>query len=210
MIKKGNNMKNILLSLLIAILFSGCIVKNSQDSYKFKYFQSTDTTDFHAITRGLLQQLCPDIAKIKKALGENINPLYVTDFVNLENLKNHSKLGFILSDALKTDVTQLCKWPIEQIEFTKYLKIGKGGTRLLSRKPQDMRMSKINSNTYVLVGTYAVTQRQLIVSLKFINLRNGVILQSATKTIELTDEIINLEQKNSNPQPTNIYQPMVL
>ncbi|MEA2018084.1 MAG: FlgO family outer membrane protein [Campylobacterota bacterium] len=203
-------MKRIFLILLLTFFFTGCLLKKeNNDSYKFKYLHSTGVTNFSALTKNLLADLCPTILNIKKQ-KRRIEPLYITDFVNLNDLENHSQLGFLLSDEMKTNVTQDCNWPIFQVEFTKYLTIGKNGTKLLSRDTNDLKSRKLLQNTYGLIGTYNITQRQLILHLKLINLKNGVILKAATKRVTLTDEIINLEGKPNSFDPNSIYAPVVL
>ena len=201
-------MYKIITTLFLISLFTGCsMVKTSDDSFKFKYFQSTSTTNFAALTENLLKDICPTMKKIK-ASGKSLSPIYVTDFVNLEDLENNSKLGFILSDSLKTNVTQDCDWPIKEVEFTKYLSLGRNGTKLLSRNVSYIKDGSLNQDTYALVGTYIITQRQLMIYLKLINLKNGVILKSSSKRLSLTDEIKSLELDGDKGTP--IYQPMVL
>ncbi len=202
-------MRKIILTLTLTFLFSGCtLINSSSESFKFKYFQSTGTTNFNILTHNLLKDLSSTILNIKSK-RRNISPLYVTDFVNVKDLENRSQLGFILSDELKTNITQDLNWPIYQIEFSKYLKVGASGTKLLSRDISDLKYKNMDDNTYALVGTYAITQRQLLLYLKLINLKNGVILKSATKRLTLTDEIKNLEKKTEEMQP-QIFQPVVL
>ncbi|MEA3554663.1 MAG: FlgO family outer membrane protein [Campylobacterota bacterium] len=191
--------------LILSFLLSGCGINSYEDSFKFRYLHSTSVTNFSNLTEKLVNQLETDLYFVKPYA-----PLYITDFVNLKELENHSELGFMLTDELKTHVTQKFNIPIHEIEFTKYLKIGKNGTKLLSRKSNEIKNKKINSNTYGLIGTYAFTQRQLILYLKLVNLNNGVIIKSATQRTTLTDEIIHYELDESRNIPKNIYQPMVL
>ncbi len=201
-------MRQIIITLTLTFLFTGCSIMNSsQDAFKFKYLQSTSITDFHLFTKEVLDDLSTTILEIKSK-RKNISPLYVTDFVNLKELKNKSQLGFILSDALKTNITQDLNWPIYQIEFSKYLKIGSSGTSLMSREVDELKYTNIDDDTYALVGTYSLTQRQLILSVKLVNLNNGVIIKSATKSMDLTDEIIRLEQKEERVQ--QVYQPITI
>lgn len=202
-------MQKLIITLSLLFLLTGCsLINSSQESYKFKYFQSTEVTNFHLLTKELLKDLSLTILEIKSK-RKNISPLYVTDFVNIKELKNKSQLGFILSDTLKTNITQDLNWPIYQIEFTKYLKVGTKGTNLMSRDVDELKYKNIDENTYALVGTYAITQRQLILSLKLVNLKNGVILKSASKGIKLTDEIIKFEEKKEE-LPKQIYQPITI
>lgn len=206
-------MKKSFLVLIVLFLFSGCVLKKvDEDAYKFTYLHSTGVTNFSIFTKNLLKDLCPTIIDIKRN-KKKISPLYITDFVNLDKLENRSQLGFLLSDELKTNVTQDCNWPIYQVEFSKFLKLGENGTKLLSRDTKDIKNKNINPNTYGLVGTYSITQRQLIIYLKLINLNNGVIIKASTKRITLTDEILKLEHKRDTKKPfdpNSIYQPITL
>ena len=199
-------MRQISIILIVTFFLNGCsIIKENEDSFKFKYLHLTTTTSFDSLTADLLEQICPTIANVNKAK----TPIYVVDFVNLKDLQNNSELGFMLSDELKTQVTQMCNVPIYAIEYSKYLKIGPNGTKFLSRDLDELNNQKINRNTYVLVGTYAFTQRQLILYLKLIDLNSGVIIKSATEKTLITDEIIHLENKNRVSQ-NNIYTPVTL
>jgi len=198
-------MRQISIILIVTFFLNGCsIIKENEDSFQFKYLHLTTTTSFDSLTADLLEQICPTIANVNKAK----TPIYVVDFVNLKDLQNNSELGFMLSDELKTQVTQMCNVPIYAIEYSKYLKIGPNGTKFLSRDLDELNNQKINRNTYVLVGTYAFTQRQLILYLKLIDLNSGVIIKSATEKTLITDEIIHLEKKRKNTQ--TVYTPMVL
>jgi TolB-like protein len=203
-------MKQIIFTLVIAFFITGCVLKEmDNNSYKFTYLHSTGVTNFSALTKNLLKDLSPTILDIKR-YKKLIKPLYITDFVNLNNLDNKSQLGFLLSDELKTNVTQDYNWPIYQVEFTKYLKIGENGTKLLSRDIDDIKNKKLNRDTYALIGTYSITQRQLLIYLKLINLQSGVILRASTKRVTLTDEILKLEHKSKVQISSSIYQPLVI
>ncbi len=200
----------IILIFITSLTFSGCSVVNEyEDSFKFKYLHSTSVTAFDEVVEELLLQLCPTI---KELSTEHEKPFYVVDFVNLQDLENHSELGFMLSDELKTLVTQKCNRAVYSIEYTKYLKIGANGTKLLSRDIDELNRTKINRNTYALVGTYAMTQRQLILYLKLVDLRTGIIHKAATQKTTLTDEIIHFEKKprQSRLNSNTIYEPMSL
>jgi len=198
--------KFILIATVVAFFLEGCSVVNEYtDSYKFKYQHSTAVTDFSKITDILITKLEPTINKLPKQ-----TPIYVIDFTNLQYLENFSELGFLLSSEIKTHVTQKYNLRVKQIEYMKYLKIGKSGTKLFSREVKDLKTTNLLDCTYALVGTYAFTQRQLILYLNLVELRTGVILKSATYATEQTDEIIHLEQKSRQINQNTIYQPLVL
>lgn len=205
-------MKHFFIVALLSILFSGCtsIIKESEDSFKLKYYQSTATTNFNSLVEDLLDQICPTIKSM--TTKRNNKPFYVVDFVNIKDLENNSELGFLLSDELKTLITQKCNRTVYSIEYTKYMKIGEYGTDILSRDLDELNRTKINRNTYALVGSYAITQRQLILYLKLVNLRTGVIHKAATKSRNLTDEILDFEKKNTPKKDpyTDVYKPITL
>ena len=206
---KRLKMRQFSILLISLFLFSGCsLVNENTDSFKFKYLHLTTTTNFTDLTEDLLEQLCPTIHSV----NQDSIPMYVVDFTNLKDLENHSELGFMLSDELKTHVTQMCNIPLYAIEYTKYLKIGANGTKFFSRDLDQLNSKKVDKSSYALVGTYAFTQRQLILYLKFIDLKTGIIIKSATEKTLITDEIIHLEQQNKKQpsSPTNIYQPITL
>ncbi len=199
-------LKFILGIFVVTFFFEGCsLINEYTDSYKFKYQHSTAVTDFSKVTDILITQLEPTIKQLSKK-----TPIYVIDFTNLEYLENFSELGFLLSSEIKTHVTQKYNLKVKQIEYMKYLKIGKAGTKLFSRKVQDLKTTNLLNCTYALVGTYAFTQRQLILYLNLVELKTGIIIKSATYSTIQTDEIIHLEQKPRDVNPNNIYQPLVL
>ncbi len=199
-------MRQISIILVVSFLLSGCsLIKENEDSFKFKYLHLTTTTNFDTLTENLLEQLCPTISSVNRGK----TPMYVVDFVNVQDLQNNSELGFMLSAEMKTQVTQLCNTPVYAIEYSKYLKIGPNGTKFLSRDLDELNNQKINKNTYALVGTYAFTQRQLILYLKLIDLNSGVILKSATQKTLITDEIIHLEKKQNKYQQS-VHTPLIL
>ncbi len=199
----------VLAVLPLLFLLSGCsIIKEGEDSFKFKYLQLTTTTNFEWTTANLLSPLCEEIQKKTKG----VLPIYVVDFVNLDTLENQSELGFILSNNIKSQVTQKCQTPIYSLEYAKYLKMGRTGSKLLSRDIDDLAATKMNKNTYALVGSYVITQRQLITHLKFIDLKSGLILKSSTDRTTLTDEIIRLEAspRTQSAQEKAVRRPLTL
>jgi len=197
---------NILTIAFSVFLFTGCSILNeSNDSFKFKYIQSTGITDFSDVAEELL-----DGVKTKMSFLDKRNPIYVVDFVNLKNLANNSHLGFILSEEMKAQVSQKLDIPVVSIEYMKYIKLGNNGSNFLTRDLKQIRTTKINTNTYALVGTYTFTQRQVIFYLKLIDLTNGVIIKSSTTSIKLTDEMMEFESKKQKSEEPVIFRPVTI
>ncbi|MEA3288798.1 MAG: FlgO family outer membrane protein [Campylobacterota bacterium] len=204
-------MRQIGILLLTAFIFQGCVKEYNNYYSNFQYTQPSDMTNYTHIVEPLLESLCPSLIDIKSKQNP-VKAIYITDFVNLNKLENKSELGFILSDELKTLVTQKCDWPVHSIEYSKFFTIGKQGTNILSRDLDDLKNTTIDENTIALVGTYILTKKQFILYLKVINLKDGIILKSSTTRTVLTDEIRSFEQEPQKEpfDSEQIYQPMVL
>lgn len=187
--------------IIIAFLFTGCNYSSIVDSCYNDCDHLKNETDFEATIDKLVSPICPNINYI----GKNI--FYVTDFVNTENLNNNCNLGFLLSSKLKTHIIRDCNGKqIKAVELGKNVKVGSTGVKILSRKLDELRYKNIEKRNYILVGSYTLTKKKLILFLNLINLKTGNITASSTTSTPLTEEILELE--NSSNQ--EIYTPIVL
>ena len=132
--------------------------------------------------------------KLKRILDTN-EVVLVSDFVNLDNLENKSKLGFLLSDILKERLSSL-DIITKEIVFGKDLRLGKSGLNFLSRNINKVISKNITNINYAVVGTYSLTTKRLNVFIKLIDVSNGNILASSYESIAIDDEIIQLERKD--------------
>ncbi len=182
--------------LAALFLFSGCALSSSNNN-----------VDFNDISKEITKDL------------KTSSILYITDFVNIASLENTSQLGFILASNTKvailnndtntdTNDKKAKKTIIKELTIGKNIKIGKQGIKLLSRELSKLKTTKILANSQVLVGTYAITSKQLIVYLKLINLDTDELLFSKTTSVPITDEILELEGIDTTNQ--DIYIPLVL
>jgi hypothetical protein len=184
-----NKIKQTIIILSTIFLLNGCLY---DDPYNLRpHVFDKEATNFSDLTSRLLMQLDIKIKSVHSLYSHR--NFYLIDFVNIDRLENYSQLGFILNDEVKTHVTQIYDWPIKELKMTKNLKMGPKGTKFLSRDILEIQNQTINKNGYALVGTYSITQRQLIIYLKLININTGFILKSATVSTNLTDEIILLD-----------------
>ena len=184
-------------TILVALfLFSGCALSSSNNN-----------VDFNDISKEITKDL------------KTSSILYITDFVDIASLENTSQLGFILASNTKvailnndtntdTNDKKAKKTIIKELTIGKNIKIGKQGIKLLSRELSKLKTTKILANSQVLVGTYAITSKQLIVYLKLINLDTDELLFSKTTSVPITDEILELEGIDTTNQ--DIYIPLVL
>lgn len=129
-------------------------------------------------------------SKIKKniPLGDVV---LVSDFVNLDKLKNRSQLGFLLSSMLKDKLSSL-DIIVREIELGKEFEIGNSGFNLLTREKNRILSDKVKTR-YAVVGTYSITSRSLNVFIKLIDIQTGNILSSSYARTDIDEEILGLE-----------------
>jgi len=189
-------------SFLLVISFSGCsigTVNNTND-----YHESV--TDFKFLTSKLTpSSFCDKI--------NSNTTLYVTDFVNESNLDNKSELGFLLSNELKVNILKnSCtkNVAIKTFNLGSNLKIGQNGVKILTRDLQQLKIQNIEDDKQMAVGTYIITNKQLILFLKLINLQNGDTITTSTSTSTLTSEIKDLEGMENVDKTPYIRKPFHL
>jgi|TARA_R110002050_G_scaffold1417_1_gene10229 TolB-like protein len=182
--------KLFLTSLLLSLLFTSCVYKDLDGA-----------NNFQAMLRALVEN---SYAKLDKNISKDETVL-VSDFVNLDNLQNHSKLGFLLSDTLKNSLLSK-NILVREVELGNNFQIGKRGFNVLSRNSNKINNQVIDEN-FAVVGTYSVTTKRLIVFIKLIDVRSGTILSSSTASTLIDEEILDLER---TPDSSTVYAPMVL
>ncbi|AXK48000.1 hypothetical protein CRU87_07690 [Aliarcobacter trophiarum LMG 25534] len=135
----------------------------------------------------------------------------VSDFVNLDNLKNRSQLGFLLSNLLKDRLSSL-DVIVREIELGKEFEFGPSGFNLLTREKNRILSDKVKSR-YAVVGTYSISNKSLNLFIKLIDINSGNILSSSFARTDLDSEILDLEgisQNRDNEFRNSIRKPMVL
>lgn len=183
--------------ILPVILLTGCATKSQNE---ICYDASTFTIDKDEYAKPIDFDKIMSNAVKATAIKANLpagQKIIVTDFVEVGTLKNDTKLGFILSNKLKNALVQTEKFKVEEVEVSKFFRIGKHGLKLLSRNEDNLLNHKLKLR-YALVGTYTVTPKRLIIFVKLINITNGLITESYSKDVPATSEIIGLASGNSN------------
>ena len=191
-------MKIYLLIALNIFIFNACSFNNSNCG---KYVG----TDFKLISHKLSSPLC---SKIEKS-----SVLYMTEFVNEKNLKNASQLGFLLSNELKVSLLQEnCTKNVsfKSFQLANVLFKNKEGTKILTRNMKHTKTKKIKENKKVLAGTYIITQKQLLLFVKLINLESGNIISSTSTSTPINNEIKDLEGINTKKPELTINKPFHL
>lgn len=195
-------LKFVIFSIFLALSLTSCAYKNPING----------SNNFHSLVSKLVDE---SASKIKR----NISPqevVLVSDFVNLDKLKNKSQLGFLLSSMLKDSLVSQ-NIIVREIELGKEFEFGANGFNLLTRNKDNIASNKITKEKYAVVGTYSLTSKSLNVFIKLIDIRNGNILSSSYERTEIDDEILDLEgerlqseKQQENKKPTPSYRPHVV
>ena len=187
------------LSLILLTLFLG-----SCGAYKDPVSKNTN---FDSMINDMVKK---SAIKIKKNVAYD-EVVLVSDFVNLDNLKNRSQLGFLLSNLLKDRLSSL-DVIVKEIELGKEFEFGPSGFNLLTREKNRILSDNVNSR-YAVVGTYSISNKSLNLFIKLIDINSGNILSSSFARTDLDSEILDLEGISQNRDTefrNSIRRPMVL
>lgn len=119
------------------------------------------------------------------------NDFIVTDFVDLSSLQNYSKLGYILSNSIKNSLITKHNARVVEAEVSKYFEISGNGLRVLSRDIKMLRTDNFELSRGV-VGTYTYTDEEIVIFVKLIDLKTGIIEGSYAKKLPMTCEMMYL------------------
>lgn len=185
-------LKYIIFSVFLSLFFSSCSYKNP----------ISGSNNFHSLVSKLVDE---SASKIKKNVS-SAEVILVSDFVNLDKLKNKSQLGFLLSSMLKDSLVSQ-NIIVREIELGKEFEFGEKGFNLLTRNKDNISSSKISKERYAVVGTYSLTSKSLNLFIKLIDIRNGNILSSSYERTDIDDEILDLEgEKQQSPDENKKQQ----
>lgn len=185
-------LKHLFVSIFLILFFTSCVYKNPINGSK----------DFNLIISQLVDK---SAIKIKRNISVG-DVILVSDFVNLDRLKNKSQLGFLLSSVLKDRLSSL-DIVIREIELGKEFEFGQSGFNLLTREKEKIASDKVTNIRYAVVGTYSISNKSLDLFIKLIDIQNGNILSSSYERTDIDDEILNLEgvadpKTNNGTAPT--------
>ena len=184
--------------ILLALFLSSC------GAYKDPISKNTN---FDSMINDMVKK---SAIKIKKNVAYD-EVVLVSDFVNLDNLKNRSQLGFLLSNLLKDRLSSL-DVIVKEIELGKEFEFGPSGFNLLTREKNRILSDNVKSR-YAVVGTYSISNKSLNLFIKLIDINSGNILSSSFARTDLDSEILDLEGISQNRDTefrNSIRRPMVL
>lgn len=191
-------------SIFLIIFFNSCAsnIVNNINPVPANHKYLNGSNDFNSLISSLVKKQEKNLAKYIK----EDEAVIVSDFVNLDKLKNRSKLGFLLSEQLKDSLSNKGVF-VKAVELGKDFEYGKKGFNLLTREQNEISQKFID-NKYAVVGTYSITTKSLIVFVKLIDLKTGNILSSSSERSLIDEEILELERVPS--KGPSIVAPFVL
>jgi TolB-like protein len=170
--------------IAVAVFLNGCGLRNhvmyskKHDIKKGFYSQEVETM---YINYG---KLCDNaVASIFKKT-EVPKKVIVTDFVDVTSLDNHTRLGYVLSNNIKNSLINNYEISVVEAEVSKYFKISGNGLKILSREADKLRTTNFDVR-YAIAGTYTYTNNELIIFVKLIDLKSGIIKGSYAKTLAM-------------------------
>lgn len=117
------------------------------------------------------------------------NMFIVTSFTNLDNLKESTTFGRLLSENLMHEL-QVRKWNVFDVRLTKDIIINESGEFSLSRDIKKIRDTyKIGG---IVTGTYTVVNKSIIVNARVMDIETGLIVSSGQFAVPLNDETESL------------------
>ena len=148
-------LKLVLTSIFFITTFTSCtqvvdgiahtsskIVKEIAHKAPNNHKNITGSNDFHSLVKNMVSKAS---FKLKKNVQMD-DVVLVSDFVNLDNLENRSKLGFLLSDHLKDSLLNK-DIIVRQVELSQEFQYGRHGLNLLTRNHKDIKKKYVDSIT---------------------------------------------------------------
>jgi TolB-like protein len=185
--------KSILKSSILASTFlffvTGCTVGKSENVSK--EYDKVQTTKQHLEVAAEMQKdvttqetLESTIASLAAQMVENKKmdtnkPILITSFVRLDEFKQTSEFGRIVSESLINELSNR-GFDITEFRGQMAISVNDEGEYFISRKPHELK-SKI-PNTYVVVGTYSRQMGKIMLNARVIDNITGKIITSARAT----------------------------
>ena len=185
--------KSILKSSILASTFlffvTGCTVGKNENVAK--EYDKVQTTKQHLAVAAEMQKdvttqetLESTIASLAAQMVENKKmdtnkPILITSFVRLDEFKQTSEFGRIVSESLINELSNR-GFDITEFRGQMAISVNDEGEYFISRKPHELK-SKI-PNTYVVVGTYSRQMGKIMLNARVIDNITGKIITSARAT----------------------------
>ncbi len=111
-------------------------------------------------------------------------PVVVTTFVNLDNMKETSSLGRLIAEDLIHEL-QVRGWKVFDIRLARDIVVKPQGEFSITRDIRNIRnYYRVNS---VITGTYAITSNSVIVNARIIDVKTGVVVSTGQIVLPIED-----------------------
>ena len=186
-------MSKIAYALIISILFIGCSngIVESKNYEKTECGVNRGIKDYYDYKVDYIKLSDDAVDSIFSTAKVDPKNFIVTDFVDLTSLQNYSKLGYIFSNSIKNSLITKHSAKVVEAEVSKYFEISGNGLRVLSRDVKLLRTDKFELSRAV-VGTYTYTDEEIVIFVKLIDLKTGIIEGSYAKKLPMTCEMMYL------------------
>ncbi len=180
---------------LLALGFAGCqakndastnsgIVKENNDLQLTKeYLKIAEDAQSNVTTQKTLEATIASLATqmMRNKKMNTSKPVLITSFVKLDQFKQTSEFGRVVSESL---INELSNRGFNIIEYRGQMavSVNEEGEYFISRKPHELK-EKI-PNTYVVVGTYSRQMKKVMLNARVIDNVTGKIISSARATYE--------------------------
>ena len=122
-------------------------------------------------------------------------PIVVTTFVNLDNMKETSSLGRLIAENLIHEL-QVRGWKVFDIRLAKDIVVKPQGEFSITRDIKNIRnYYRVNS---VITGTYAITSNSVIVNARIIDVKSGVVVSTGQIVLPIEDVSSLLSDRSSS------------
>jgi len=122
-------------------------------------------------------------------------PVVVTTFVNLDNMKETSGLGRLIAENIIHEL-QVRGWKVFDIRLAKDIVIKPQGEFSITRDIRNLR-NYYNVNA-VITGTYAITSNVVIVNARVIDVKTGIVISSGQVAFPIEEVSSLLADRSSS------------
>lgn len=154
--------KNIIIALAFATLFSACQTKNLNAQLNYA---KTFPTGVKIIANELTQEM-----------GKKQERIVVTSLVDLNDFKESSNFGRLFCESLMTQMALRGYNVVEYRGNAIVTKVKKGEFKLNRAKVQELK----SEDVFVLVGTYSKMDEKVIVNVRIINRETNILVAASS------------------------------
>jgi len=122
-------------------------------------------------------------------------PVVVTTFVNLDNMKETSGLGRLIAENIIHEL-QVRGWKVFDIRLAKDIVVKPQGEFSITRDIRNLR-NYYNVNA-VITGTYAITSNVVIVNARVIDVKTGIVISSGQVAFPIEEVSSLLADRSSS------------